>query len=284
MNSAIDLHMHSTASDGTDTTEELIRNLQESGIHTFALTDHDTIDGACEIEKMIPKTMTFYRGVEFSCITEYGKCHILGYQYAPDNEIFQEALRLGESLRKAKFEKRVRYLDEVHGIVFSEEEMQYLFAQKSVGKPHLARLLIRKGLAADMQKAMTDYLNGCKAGKDKIDAEIAVKAIRAAGGIPVWAHPLGGEGEKPIKKEAFEPLLHTLLEAGIQGLECYYSRYTMDQVQLLLDYAAQYGLLVSGGSDYHGTNKNIPLGTLNADGVCIGEALLTLSEMLRIKK
>lgn len=270
--------MHCTASDGTDTPEELIRSLKAAGIHTFALTDHDTIEGVRQIRDLVPEDMSFYRGVEFSCITEYGKCHILGYQYDPEHPELQKALRLGEKLRQDKFEKRLRYLKEVHGIEFTEEEMRYLRSIKSVGKPHLAKLLIRKGIAADMQNAMSGYLNGCRTGRDKIEAEIAVKAILASGGIPVWAHPLGGEGEKTIEKEAFEPLLQALIKAGIRGLECYYSRYTMDQVGLLLGYAKQHGLLVSGGSDYHGTNKNICLGTLNADFEKIGEELLTLSE------
>ncbi|MGN1266860.1 MAG: hypothetical protein ACI4UH_02875, partial [Dorea sp.] len=117
----------------------------------------------------------------------------------------------------------------------------------------------------------------CKVGKDRIDASVAIDAILRAEGIPVWAHPLGGEGEKRLTKEEFQIQFQELLSNGIKGLECYYSRYSQDDISFLVEQANAHGLLISGGSDYHGTNKpNLHIGKMSEDNMDVKEENLTL--------
>lgn len=267
MPSLIDLHIHTTASDGSDTPQELAAKIAAAGIRLFSVTDHDTIDGALEMEALVPEGVRFLRGIEFSCVSEAGKCHILGYGYEPQHPVFQAALEEGRQLRREKLERRIEHLRENFGVTLTDEETAWLRGLKSPGKPHLGRLLLNRGLAPDMNTAIKRYLSGVP-GRDRIEAETAVRAIEAAGGVSSWAHPLGGEGEKRLTSEQFENQLETLLGYGIRGLECWYSRYSMEEVSSLLKQAQKYRLTVTGGSDYHGTvKKNLELGQLNAENI-----------------
>lgn len=266
MASKIDLHIHTTASDGSDTPAQLARKITQAGIRLFSVTDHDTIDGALEMEGLVPEGVTFIRGVEFSCVSPAGKCHILGYGYDPECPEFQAALEEGRTLRREKLERRLAHLREKFGILLTEQELSWLLSRKSPGKPHLGKLLVDRGLAPDLTAAIKTYLRDVP-GRDRIEARTAVTAIAAAGGLPVWAHPLGGEGEKRLTKEQFKAQLETLLSYGIRGLECWYSRYSMEDVHFLRSQAEKHGLTVTGGSDYHGANKpDLELGMLNAEG------------------
>ena len=130
---------------------------------------------------------------------------------------------------------------------------------------------------------MQKYLDGIKTGNTRFSIEEAIDAIVTSGGIPVWAHPLGGEGEKHIAHEKFMPRLEKMIAYGIKGLECYYSRYTLEEVKFLITCANSNNLLISGGSDYHGTNKeNIQLAKLNVDSTPIDAENLTVLKYLGI--
>lgn len=265
MTNPFDLHIHTTASDGSDTPAELADKLRATGLRLFSVTDHDTIDGALEMEKLVPEGMRFVRGVEFSCVSPVGKCHVLGYGYDPDHPAFKAALEEGRQLRMEKLELRLRRLREDFGVVLTGEERRWLLGRNSPGKPHLGKILLNRGMAPDLDSAIRGYL-GSVPGRDRIEAETAVRAIEAAGGVSVWAHPLGGEGEKRLSPEKFTAQMETLLGYGIRGMECWYSRYSLEEVRFLLDRAAESGLMVTGGSDYHGTNKKgLSLGMLNAE-------------------
>lgn len=260
-----DLHIHTAASDGSDSPAQLAERVLAAGLELFSVTDHDTIEGALAMEALIPGGVGYIRGVEFSCISPGGKCHILGYGYDPAHPKFRAALEEGAQLRREKLERRIVHLRERFGIVLTEEELQWLRSLKSPGKPHLGKLLLERGLAPDRNTAIRHYLSGVP-GRDRIDSKTAIDAIRASGGIAVWAHPLGGEGEKRLPEEKLEALLTVLLSEGIQGLECRYSRYSPAESELLLGHARARGLIVTGGSDYHGVNKKgIHLGQLGAE-------------------
>lgn len=262
-----DLHIHTTASDGSWTPEELAGRLREAGITVFSVTDHDTIAGALEMEALAPAGTVFLRGVEFSCESQAGKCHILGYGYDPECPELQAALAEGRALRRAKLERRLAFLRERFGIRLTDAEEGWLRSLSSPGKPHLGKILVARGAAADLDSAIRGFLNGVP-GRDRIEAVTAVKAIEAAGGVSVWAHPLGGEGEKRLSRERFDAQLRLLMDCGIRGLECWYSRYELEEVQFLLEQANRYGLLISGGSDCHGENKrDLQLGRLNVPNV-----------------
>lgn len=281
MTSTVDLHIHTTASDGSDSPEALLENLKKAGITTFSVTDHDTMDGALEIEALVPAEFRFIRGIEFSCETPAGKCHILGYHYDPTDPVFLAALAEGAALRQEKLLERLQYLEETLQITFTEAELAWIHSQKSPGKPHFGKLLVDRGIAATIDEAIQVYINPHKPRRDRIDGSTAVSAILHAGGIPVWAHPLGGEGEKRLTVEKFRAQLDYLMGQGIRGLECHYSRYTRSDTDFLVHQSQNHGLLVSGGSDYHGTNKrDLPLGCLNAHGTAIQPEALTILDLL----
>ncbi len=271
----VDLHTHSTASDGTDTPQQLLEKARTQGICTIALTDHDTIAGVKQIMNAAPKGMTFIPGIEFSCRANSGKCHILGYGCDMDHPDFLEALKEGTLLRAAKLNARLSFLCD-YGCRFPDEEIDKLHQMSSVGKPHLGNLMVKYGYAENKDTAIREVINLCPTASDRILAEMAVNAILASGGVPVWAHPLGGEGEKTIGEEKFGVMLHELTTYGLKGLECFYSKYTMSDCERLEEIASNHGLLTSGGSDYHGTNKTVQLGTLNADGQTIPTERITL--------
>ena len=249
-----DLHIHTAASDGSDTPAMLAQKVREAGLELFSVTDHDTIDGALAMEPLIPEGVRYIRGIEFSCVSPGGKCHILGYGFDPNHPGFLAALREGAQLRREKLQRRIVHLREKFGISLTEEELSWLRSLKSPGKPHLGELLLKRGLAPDRSSAIKTYLSGVP-GRDRIDAKTAIDAIRVSGGIAVWAHPLGGEGERRLTEEEFRRKLDGLLAEGIQGLECRYSRYSREESALLLRCAQTHGLIATGGSDYHGSVK-----------------------------
>ena len=280
----VDLHLHSTASDGTDSPTELLAKARALPLAVFAVTDHDTIDGAAQLLQTAPQNDNLICGAEFSCKTEAGKCHILGYGFAPDAPSMIQLTGYLRKMRRQKLEKRLLYLKETYGIVFADAQLQSLYALPSAGKPHIARLLIQNGYAQTVSEAIQTYLTGQRLPDERIDALRAIEAIRAGGGIAVWAHPLGGEGERLLTGDAFHVRLEALLQRGIQGLECFYSRYTMAQCAYLEQTTQEKGLCVSGGSDYHGNNKNIPMGQLNADSQPVAPERITLLQVLGVLK
>lgn len=265
MTSYVDLHIHTTASDGSDTPAELAQKVKEAGLRLFSVTDHDTLDGALEMEALVPEGVRYIRGVEFSCADPAGKCHILGYGYDPGHPALCAALEEGRQLRWSKMVLRLERLRREFGVVLTKAEVNWLWDRQSPGKPHLGQILLERGLASDLDSAIQNFVRDVP-GRDRIDAKTAVEAILAAGGFPVWAHPLGGEGEKRLSPEKFQRLLSALTAYGIRGLECRYSRYSPEEAAFLLDRAKRCGLIPTGGSDYHGSNKKgIVLGGLGTD-------------------
>ena len=273
-----DLHMHSAASDGTDGAGEMARMVAEAGISVFALTDHDTVAGADEVRA--PDGVVFIPGIEFSCRMGSGKCHILGYGCNGDSEEFKKILTAGENLRRAKLEARLEFLGGL-GVRLPEGEVTRLRSMPSAGKPHISNLMVEYGFAADTGEAM-EIIDRCPASSGRLQAEAVIRGILRSGGVPVWAHPLGGEGEMEASRESFDRMLAELMGYGLQGLECFYSKYALERCLELEREAGRNGLCVSGGSDYHGKNKNIAMGTLNADGVDIpADRLTVLGRLMR---
>ena len=214
-----DMHMHSHYSDGSDDLETLLKHVEENEIKTFSLTDHDTILGTIKIETMIPDDLTFYRGIEFSAITKYREVHILGYNFDPNNPILLETIEEGKRKRALKLENRLRYLKEQFNITFKQEDLDYLYSLNAVAKPHLGRMLMKYGYCDSISEGITKYINGCKVDHDRIDYKEAIHAIKEAGGIAVWAHPLGGEHVRHFEPWECERQLDLLLQEGLDGME-----------------------------------------------------------------
>lgn len=278
-----DLHVHSNNSDGSDSVENLVKEIKKANLEIFALTDHDTIAGCIEITKYIPENIKFIPSIELTCQTGDIKCHILGFNCNPADEKLNALIQKGKELRRKKLETRLDFIKNVLHIDLTNDELNWLYSRKSVVKTHLANLLVKRKMAKTNVEAMQKYLDGIKTGNTRFSIEEAIDAIVTSGGIPVWAHPLGGEGEKHIAHEKFMPRLEKMIAYGIKGLECYYSRYTLEEVKFLINCANSNNLLISGGSDYHGTNKeNIQLAKLNVDSTPIDAENLTVLKYLGI--
>ena len=278
----VDMHLHTTASDGSFSPQEVVQMVKASGVKVFSLTDHDTTAGVHEVEDDIPEGMEFFKGIEFSCKVGNIKCHILGYSYDDNHHDFMKALAAAEAKREDKLAIRIEHLREVDGIELTGGEIAELEAIPSAGKPHIANILMRRGIPGTRTEIINRYLEfGVES---RIPAELAIRAIKSSGGVAIWAHPLGGENEIHMNREGLEEKLDVLQGIGIEGLECFYSRYDDREIAMLLEIAESRGLLVSGGSDFHGKNKNVEIGELGVSKRPVFDSDLSLITELRRRK
>ena len=265
--SRIDLHMHSTVSDGTDTPEELLERVREAGLGLFALTDHDAVKGCVAIRRALAAgDPGFIDGVEFSCRDEEGKYHILGYGYDPDSPFMRRVVEKGHGLRMKKVDARLDFIRERFGFTFPQEELRQLLALDNPGKPHIGNLMVKYGYAASKEQAIDEYINQAKIRSEYIRPEEAIEGILQAGGIPVLAHPPFGSGNELILGDDMERRLRRLMGFGLRGMECYYSGFTPKLRAEMLALAEKYALYVTAGSDYHGKNKLVALGKTHFAG------------------
>ncbi len=257
----IDLHMHTTVSDGTDTPEMILGRVRDAGIGLFSVTDHDAIKGCRAVSAIrTAGDPAFVTGVEFSCRDENGKYHILGYGYDPDSEPINQVVDLGHRYRIEKLRVRLNFLESEFNFHFPQEETEALFALDNPGKPHVGNLMVRYGYAESKDTAITKYINQLHLSEQYVRPEEAIRGILGSGGIPVLAHPSYGDGDQLILGEEMEARIRTLMDMGLQGLEACYSGFTKRLRKEILDFADQFGLYVTAGSDYHGTNKLVILG------------------------
>lgn len=261
-----DLHLHSSVSDGSDTPLELLEKVRASDIDIFSLTDHDTYLG-CE---MIARNLregdpAFVGGIELSCRDKLGKYHILGYGYNIRKQSIRAAADITHNARREKALNRIAFLEDVHHFVFSEEEINNLLQMENPGKPHFVELLLKHGYVPD--KAAGFALMSEYRGKERrLTPDEAIDAILRSDGIPVLAHGILGDGSDSLTREEIDSRVERLKGFGLMGLECFYSSYTQEQTGIMLSLAEKYNLMVTAGSDYHGSRKPVPLGASgNAD-------------------
>ena len=268
MTDGIDLHIHSTISDGTDTPEEILEHVRETGLDVFSVTDHDSILAGKKIAPLLVKDdPLFISGVEFSCRDQNGQYHILGYGYDPEAEAIKRMVEKGHASRIEKVKGRLQFLRDQFGFDFTEEEIKELLSKNNPGKPHIAALMIQHKYASDVKEALHRYIDKIKFPDIYIRPEEAIKAIANSGGIPVLAHPSYGSGDELIVGKEMDGRLCRLIPEGLRGVEAYYSGFTPKLQQELLSLASRYGLYVTAGSDYHGKNKLIPLGSDNLTSI-----------------
>ena len=257
----IDLHMHTNVSDGTDTPEELLDRVRESGLSVFSVTDHDAVRGACLVsESLKDGDPSFVPGVEFSCRDEEGKYHILGYGFDPGSAAVNEVVSLGHSMRMKKVKDRLEALESEHGFTFSQEDITALMSLENPGKPHIGKLMAQYGYAADKDEAISKYINRLHVMEEYVRPETAIRGILESGGIPVLAHPFFGSGEERLSGDEMDARLSRLTGFGLQGVEAFYSGFDTGMIKDMLAFADRYGLYVTAGSDYHGSNKEIKIG------------------------
>ncbi len=272
----IDLHMHSSVSDGSDSPAQLLAAVRNAGLGLFALTDHDAVKGCAALRELLePGDPLFLPGVEFSCRDGEGKYHILGYGYDPQSPAILGLVEISHGLRLKKVHARLAFLEREFGFVFPEEERRRLLARDNPGKPHIGNLMVKLGYAESKEQAIRKFINKLSLPDDFIRPEQAITGILAAGGIPVLAHPSYGDGDQLILGEEMEQRLRRLMGFGLQGLEAFYSGFTAKLTRELLELAGRYGLYVTAGSDYHGKNKLISLGDTGLEDASRGpEGLL----------
>lgn len=255
---AIDLHTHSTASDGLYAPATLLEQAYEAGVRVLALTDHDSTEGVEEAARAAARLgIDFIPGVEINTDVSAGEVHILGYFLDYRQEEFQKTLQILRDARVRRGQRMVERLNE-QGIAISWERVRTL-AQGAVGRPHVAEALVEAGYAQNVPDAFERYLARGRPAyipRYKLSPADAVRLIVSAGGLPVVAHPFELPGPAELRR-----WLPTLCSLGLAGLEVYYGPYTPEQEQVLLELAADFALIPTGGSDYHGPGIHpTPLG------------------------
>lgn len=257
----IDLHMHTTVSDGSDSPEEILQAVKTAGLLFFAVSDHDAVK-SCRIVRGLLREgdPVFVNGAEFSCRDELGKYHILGYAYDPATAAMRALIARGHGLRMKKVKARLDFIRDEFGFSFPEEEIQTLLSLDNPGKPHIGNLMVKYGYVKSKEEAIRDYINRKHFKNEFVRPEEAIAGILKSGGIPVLAHPSFGSGDELIVGEEMDQRLKRLIGYGLQGVEAFYSGFSPKLKSEMLKYAEQYHLYVTAGSDYHGKNKLIPLG------------------------
>jgi predicted metal-dependent phosphoesterase TrpH len=242
-----DFHTHSSASDGADAPAELVARARQRGLAVLALTDHDTTFGLPEaLAAGRTQQLRVVPGIELSTAVPRGELHILGYGIDPDHAELQQTLA---ELRSASARRLLDMLDRLRalGMDVPDSAIARDDDARSVGRPHVARAMVARGYASSIRDAFNRFLGDGRPAyvpKDKLAPRAAIRLIRRAGGLAFMAHP----GTLPD----FEARLPELMDAGLVGMEAYYGEYDDALRAHLVSVATRLGLLISGGSDYHG--------------------------------
>lgn len=246
-----DLHTHTTASDGQYAPGELVRLAKERGLQALAVTDHDTIAGVAEAQRAGTELgMTVICGVELSA-KEHPNCHILGYGFQDGDT---ELARLCEQFRAGRDERKCKIVDFLRekGVDIDLAEVEELAGGEVIARPHFAQVLVRRGYVSTNREAFDRYLDTEefreKVKRFKADARTCVEAIRTAGGKVSLAHPY----QMGLPDGELEALVERLQGWGLDAIECYYPKYTLEQQKFYLYLAKKYQLHQTGGSDFHG--------------------------------
>jgi predicted metal-dependent phosphoesterase TrpH len=260
----IDLHTHSTASDGTDSPAELVTAAHAAGVDVLAITDHDTTAGWDEAAAALPDGLRLLRGAEFSCVSPTGRgdrdvsVHLLGYLFDPEHE----AIVAEQSRLRTERRHRLHRIAEKMAADGYPVDVESVFALvpegTSAGRPHLARALVGAGVVESVNEAFATLLhNGSPYYVPKADTPVerAIAMVRAAGGVAVFAHPLARRRGRVVEPS----VIAQLAAVGLGGVEVDHPDHAPDDRELLRELAAAHDLVTTGSSDYHGTNKTTPV-------------------------
>ncbi len=250
----IDLHSHTTASDGTFSPSKLIHFAAKKNITVLAITDHDTTSGLAEAKKTASsQELTLVPGIELNIAWPTGEFHLLGLGLEHDSPELLQIIKTLQDDRSSRNEQIIRKMQQA-GMDISVEKLKQVFPFSSLGRPHIASFLVASGVCKTNQQAFDKYLGKGRpfyVQRAGADLDKAISAIKSSGGIPVLAHPLS----LYISYGKIEPVLANLKERGIQGLEAFHSSARKTDALRLEEIARKIGLFVTGGSDYHGENS-----------------------------
>ncbi len=278
---AVDLHLHSTTSDGTDAPERVVELAAAAGLTTMALTDHDTLAGVTAAASRATELgIEFIGGTELSVEWgDSGTVHMLVYFLEPGPGPLQDRLGWLQRSRATRNERMVGLLRDL-GIDITLEEVAAEAGGGVTGRPHFAAILVAKGYVPDMAAAFDRYLAAGRPGylpRERLDALDAIELALASGSLPVVAHPhtIG------VPEAGYAAAFSELAELGLVGVESYYAEYAPELREHLAGLCARLGLVATGGSDYHGTYKpGLRIGTGNGDLVVPDHVVAALRERL----
>ncbi|MXM65210.1 PHP domain-containing protein [Streptomyces sp. HUCO-GS316] len=266
----IDLHCHSTASDGTDTPAELVRKAAAAGLDVVALTDHDTTRGHAEAIAALPAGLTLVTGAELSCRIDGISMHMLAYLFDPEEPALLAERELVRDDRVPRARAMVARIQEL-GVPVTWEQVARIAGDGSVGRPHVATALVELGVVPTVSDAFTpDWLaDGGRAfvEKHETDPFEAIRLIKGAGGVAVFAHPAASKRGRTVPESA----IAKMAAAGLDGLEVDHMDHDPDTRVRLRGLAGELGLLATGSSDYHGSRKTVALGEYTTDPEVYGE-------------
>ncbi len=257
----IDLHIHTTASDGTETPSRVVELAKERGLPVIAITDHDTMGGVAEAREAGRRLgVEVIGGIEISTDWKGEEVHLLGYFPGSGSSDLEPLMRWNVRSRESRNERIVAALREA-GCPISMEALKSAHPGAVLGRPHIAEALVGCGWAESVADAFHRYLSrGCPfyQARPKMPFSEAAEAVSGAGGVPVLAHPL----QYRYSREKLEEFVSYGASCGVRGLEVYYTGYDREQRALLKELARKNGLIETGGSDFHGARKpEIQLGT-----------------------
>lgn len=255
LSSTVDLHIHSTYSDGQLKPAELVDLAYKQGAKAIAITDHDTADGTDEaMQRGGEKGIAVVAGIEISTWHGDTSMHILGYCFSHEDEQFKSRLQLLQEGRETRNSRIIENLNRL-GIRVNLGELQQYSAYGQTGRPHIARLLVDKGVSKTMDLAFRHYLGrgaAAYAERFRFAAHDAIAMIREAGGIAVLAHAASLDPSL----RSIPQLLKGLCSEGLGGIEVYYPAHSPKAVKALLKMAAEFDLLITGGSDFHDLERS----------------------------
>ena len=259
----IDLHVHSTCSDGTLSPTELVDYAIQKGLSAFALTDHDCVEGLDTIlsyAKSLPNAPEIIPGIELSTDENGQEVHMVGLFIDHHNPEFNQYLQEFIASRTTR-NKKICLLLQEHGMNITYEELEAEFPGAVLTRAHYAKLLLKHGYVKSIKEAFERFLGDhcpCYVSREKITPVMAIDLIRKAGGLAILAHPILYH----MSDARLDALVQKLKEAGLTGIEAIYSTYSPAEERQIRKLAAKYDLLLSGGSDFHGENKpGLDLGT-----------------------
>ena len=251
----IDLHIHTSASDGTVSSREIVNIAKNKGLRAISITDHDTVDGNNEAIKAGKEVgLEVIPGVEISVEWEGRPVHILGYYIDSENETLQSILKNLINFREERNPKIIEKLN-LLGLDISYKEVQKLAGNGTIGRPHFAQVLIERGYVKNGDEAFKKYLKRggpAYVEKKRLTPQEGIQLIKNAGGISVLAHPFNIQG---IKNRNLEQLVFYFKSIGIEGVEVFYPLHSPQQTLKLKTIGEKFGLLVTGGTDFHGVQK-----------------------------
>lgn len=278
--SKVDLHIHSTASDGRFSPEEIVRKAVELGLEVIALADHDSVDGigpALKAARKFPR-LRIIPAVEVSTDVPDGEVHVLGYFIDYTSRELAEELARFRSSRERRAQKMVAKLADL-GVHIDWRRVQEIAGDGTMARPHVAQAMLEKGYITSIREAFDKYIardGPAYVEREKLTPVEAVALIVRTNGLPVMAHPFTVPDP--------EVLISEMEAAGLVGIEAYYNGYTAGEISRLVSLADQHGLIVTGGSDYHGLGE---IGEMMMGGVDVpmgsAERLIALAERRALK-